>query len=166
MFRRCRARSRDSAPDRPRISAGSITFCRMRRHLRSSGAWNTMPTSRDGSNGCDGEPMRSSPPSCGCRPARIFSSVDLPQPEGPTSDSSSPGMTSKLASEIARCSPYTLRTPARWMNGSANARVLRHENALESEHAAVQHHADERDEQHRHEHRRRVEGDLHLQHEV
>src|SRR5919201_5755347 len=125
-----------------------------------------MPTSRDGSKGCEGEPIRNSPPSAGCRPARIFSSVDLPQPEGPTSDTSSPGMTSKLASEIARCSPYTLRTLARWMNGSANARVLRPENALEPEHDTVEHHTDQRDEQHRHEHRRRVERDLHLQHEV
>ena len=29
------------------------------------------------------EPMRTVPWSCPCRPARIFSSVDLPQPDGP-----------------------------------------------------------------------------------
>ena len=68
-----------------------------------------MPTSRAGSNGCDGEPIRTVPSSCPCRPARIFSSVDLPQPEGPTSDTSSPGITSKVASEIARCSLRPLR---------------------------------------------------------
>ena len=42
------------------------------------------------------------PESCGCRPARIFSSVVLPQPDGPTSETSSPSSTSKVASEIAR----------------------------------------------------------------
>ena len=75
----------------------------MRRHFSSSGAWNTMPMSRAGSKGCFAEPMRTVPPSCVCSPARIFSSVLLPQPEGPTSATSSPGITSKLASEIARC---------------------------------------------------------------
>ena len=38
----------------------------------------------------------------------------LPQPDGPTSDTSSPGMTSKVAFEIARCVfaplPYVLVT--------------------------------------------------------
>jgi hypothetical protein len=42
--------------------------------------------SRDGSNGCDGEPILTSPDSYGWSPARILSSVVLPQPEGPTSD--------------------------------------------------------------------------------
>ena len=71
-----------------------------------------------------------------CRPARILSSVDLPQPDGPTIDTSSPGMTSKLASEIARCLPYTLRTPASRMKGSRDTRVLHDEQALEKEHEA------------------------------
>src|SRR5688500_9325846 len=138
----------------------------MRRHFSSSGAWNTMPTSRDGSNGWLAEPMRSSPPSRGCSPARILSSVDLPQPDGPTSETSSPGMTSKLASDIARCFPYVLRTAARWMNDSRKARILRHQPALEKQHDAVEQHAEQGDEQHRHEHRRRVERDLHLEHEI
>ena len=92
------------------------------RHFSSSGCWNTMPTSRAGSNGTFAEPMVTVPPSCGCRPARILSSVLLPQPDGPTSDTSSPGMTSKVAFEIARCVfaplPYDLVTLARWMKGS------------------------------------------------
>ncbi len=62
-----------------------------------------MPMSRAGSNGVVDEPILTVPASCGCRPARIFSSVLLPQPDGPTRQASSPGMTSKVASEIARC---------------------------------------------------------------
>ena len=62
-----------------------------------------MPMSRLGSNGTDAEPIFTVPASCGCSPARIFSSVLLPQPEGPTRQASSPGMTSNVTSEIARC---------------------------------------------------------------
>ena len=73
------------------------------RHFSSSGCWNTMPMSLAGSNGTASEPIFTVPASCGCRPARIFRSVLLPQPDGPTRQASSPGMTSKVASEIARC---------------------------------------------------------------
>ena len=87
-----------------------------------------MPMSRAGSNGWLGEPMRTSPESCGCRPASTFSKVDLPQPDGPTSATSSPGITSKVASEIARCSlrpvRYVLLTPDKRMNGSIVAVVI------------------------------------------
>ena len=62
-----------------------------------------MPMSRLGSNGFDGEPIVTVPASCGCSPARIFRSVLLPQPDGPTRQASSPGITSKVAFEIARC---------------------------------------------------------------
>jgi len=50
---------------RPRISAGSSTLSITRRHLSSSGCWNTMPMSREGSNGCVFEPIVSSPVSIG-----------------------------------------------------------------------------------------------------
>src|SRR5574341_1270620 len=96
----------------------------------------------------------------------ILRSVYLPQPEGPTSETSSPGSTSKVASEIAKCWPYVFRTPARWMNGSRNARILCDEDAFEDEDQSVQQHANERDEKHRHEHRRRVERHLDLEHEI
>ena len=58
-----RARSRLSRAGRPRISAGSRTFCSTRRHFSSSACWNTMPMSRDGSKGCAAEPMATSPAS-------------------------------------------------------------------------------------------------------
>ena len=57
---------------RPRISAGSSTLSITRRHFSSSGCWNTMPMSRDGSNGCAGEPMRTSPASCGVQAGENF----------------------------------------------------------------------------------------------
>ncbi len=68
-----------------------------------------MPMSRVGSNGCAREPIVTSPASCGCRPARIFSSVVLPQPDGPTSATSSPASTSNVASEMARNSVPRVR---------------------------------------------------------
>src|SRR5450432_851010 len=49
---------------------------------------------------------------------------------------------------------------------SADARIWDDQPALQQEHGAVEGHADRRDEQHRHEHRRRVERHLHLQHQV
>ena len=46
------------------------------------------------------------------RPARIFSKVVLPQPEGPTSATNSPAATSKLTSETARNSGATTQNGA------------------------------------------------------
>ncbi len=66
---RCRSRDATSAT----MAAGTPCRCRARDRTR-----------------CDALPMRTSPESSGCRPARIFSSVVLPQPEGPTSATSSP----------------------------------------------------------------------------
>ena len=45
-------------------------------------------------------------------------------------------------------------------------RVAHHQHPLEAEHQPVEHHADQRDQDHRHEHRGGVERDLHLQHQV
>src|SRR6185312_1831442 len=98
-----RARSRLSFAGRPRISAGRTTLSRIVRHFSSSGAWNTMPMSRLGSDGTAAEPIFTVPASCGWSPARIFKSVLLPHPDGPTRQASSPGRTSNVASEIARC---------------------------------------------------------------
>ena len=61
-----------------------------------------MPMSRAGSNGVLALPIWTVPPSASCSPARIFSTVVLPQPEGPTSEISSPSCTSMVTSETAR----------------------------------------------------------------
>ena len=47
-----------------------------------------------------------------------------------------------------------------------DACVAHDQQALEAEHHPVQHHADQRDQDHRHEHGGGVERDLHLQHQV
>ena len=61
-----------------------------------------MPISRAGSNGVFELPILMVPPSASCSPASIFSTVVLPQPDGPTSETSSPSLTSMVTSETAR----------------------------------------------------------------
>ena len=52
--------------------------------------------------------MATTPPSCSCRPAMIFSKVDLPQPLGPTMDARSPSCRSKESPLSTWCSPKCL----------------------------------------------------------
>src|SRR5688572_8802890 len=52
------------------------------------------------------------------------------------------------------------------MNGSRNASVLYDEDPLKQEHEPVEQHAKGGDEEHRHEHGGRIEGDLDLEHKV
>jgi hypothetical protein len=60
----------------------------------STALWNTMPTSFCGP--LMGLPASVSvPPLMGSRPATIFSSVLLPQPEGPTTETNSPSRMAK-----------------------------------------------------------------------
>ena len=68
-----------------------------------------MPMSRVGSNGLSALPILTVPPSAPCRPAKIFITVVLPQPDGPTSETSSPSCTSIVTSETARNSAPPLR---------------------------------------------------------
>ena len=71
------------------MSICSSTLSSTVRHASSTGAWNTMPT-------LSGGPSTATPFSvivpaeAGRRPATIFSSVDLPQPDGPTIAMNSP----------------------------------------------------------------------------
>jgi len=74
------------------------------RHERSTGDWNTMPISRRAPR--TGEPPTVILPALGLiRPAIIISSVLLPQPEGSSTLTNSPGVSAKLASWIASVSP-------------------------------------------------------------
>ena len=58
----------------------------------SVGCWNTIPTSARGPSMV--RPARARRPSAGrSRPVTSFSSVDLPQPDGPSTDTNSPGST-------------------------------------------------------------------------
>jgi hypothetical protein len=78
-------------------SAGSSTLPSTLRQGNSTGDWNTMPISLRGPS--IGVPLSAaSPVDAGISPARIFNSVDLPQPEGPTIDMNSPSATEKSIS--------------------------------------------------------------------
>ena len=63
--------------------AASRTFCSTVRHGNSRGSWNTMPSVPCAGSATLPSKSRSSP-------ARIRSSVVLPQPDGPTSAATSP----------------------------------------------------------------------------
>jgi hypothetical protein len=67
----------------PCTSAGSRTFSITVRHGSRTGFWNTMPMSRRGA--ATGLPSTLTAPAvAGTSPARIFNSVVLPHPLGPT----------------------------------------------------------------------------------
>ena len=57
--------------------------------------------------------MRNSPPSMPSSPAIMRSSVDLPQPDGPTKTMNSPSCTSRSTPRMTSTSPKALRTPCR-----------------------------------------------------
>src|SRR4051812_28696650 len=101
-------------------------------------------------------PLRSAPSTCtppasGARkPAMMFISVVLPQPDGPTIATNSPSATSKLRSSITSRRPLSagnpLRTPcSEILVGIAPPHDL---HALEHPHDAVQGETDEPDDDH------------------
>jgi hypothetical protein len=69
-------------------------------HGKSASFWNTMPT-RSGTPRTGAPSTSKSPPVTGTSPAIALSSVDLPQPLGPTIATNSPAATSKLARSTA-----------------------------------------------------------------
>ena len=108
---------------RPRrcTSTGSSTLSSTVRHGKRTGDWKTTPMSLRGpamsvprSNASPLEEVRI--------PARIFSSVDLPQPEGPTTATNSPSPTENVARSSAATAPLRvayvfdrLRTVIAWV---------------------------------------------------
>src|SRR2546423_1660559 len=96
----------------------------MRRHRRSTGAWNTMPTSDTGP--ATGRPATSTRPVvAGRSPATMRSRVDLPQPEGPTRATSSPRSTASAMSRNASTGPddtaYVMPTRSRRITSARSA---------------------------------------------
>ena len=73
------------------MSIGSITLARMLRQGSSKAFWNTMPTLPCGLVTCSPS-TRISPVEGASSPEIIFSSVDLPQPDGPTTTKNSPSL--------------------------------------------------------------------------
>src|SRR5690606_16355107 len=97
---------------------------------KSAQSWNTMPTRRRSGGTCRPEPattrppMRTSPPSSRSRPAMLRSSVVLPQPLGPSGDTTRPGSTRRSTSRRTSWSPNCLRaalTTMLWGNATAPA---------------------------------------------
>src|SRR5262249_55707766 len=78
-------------------SAGRSTLSSTLRQGNSTGVWNTMPMSLRGPS--IGVPLSTASPwEAGSSPARIFSRVDFPQPDGPTIEMNSPSATAKSIS--------------------------------------------------------------------
>ena len=74
------------------ISSGRVTLSMMLRHSSSTGFWNAMPTVLRGPV-TRAPCSQTSPASGSMRPAISFVSVDLPQPEGPTTAQKPPSGT-------------------------------------------------------------------------
>ena len=105
-----RARSSWARRGRRSSSTGSSTLSSTVRQGRSTADWKTIPTSGRGAV-TTVVSMRMLPELTGRSPASSSSSVDLPQPEGPSRLTNSPGATRKVTSRSA-CRPlaYVLHT--------------------------------------------------------
>ncbi len=102
------ARSRCVAWSRPRTSTGIMMLRMTLRQASRTGLWKTMPTSSGGST--TALPPTSIDPLVGSsRPATSLSSVDLPQPEGPTTAMNSPSPISRSIGRSVGTSPSRVR---------------------------------------------------------
>ncbi len=86
------------------MSIGSITLLRILRQGRSSEFWNTMPTLPCGLS-TFAPSTKISPVDGGSSPEIIFKSVDLPQPDGPTTTKNSPVLIWKSSGRSDGTSP-------------------------------------------------------------
>src|SRR5882724_6794856 len=64
------------------------------------------------------------PPSISVRPAIMRSSVDLPQPDGPTKTTNSPFSIARSMPLIARSGPKNFSTPLSWRNAMVENSLL------------------------------------------
>src|SRR5438105_3480199 len=95
-----RAFSIAEARSSPNTSLGSSTFSSTVRHGKRTEVWNMTPTSRRGPL-TRRPPTRISPVLGSSSPPISLSSVDLPQPLGPTKETNSPGWMSTLTARSA-----------------------------------------------------------------
>src|SRR6185437_11311539 len=114
-----RARARLGSRGRPRTSACSRMLARTVRHGSSTWLWNTMPMP-DGGPSTVAPPISIEPRDAGSRPPISLSSVLLPQPLGPTTETNSPSPTSNSSGRSDSTSPspvwYDLATPRAWIS--------------------------------------------------
>jgi hypothetical protein len=81
-----------------------MRFSRVVRQGSRVGAWKAMPAILTGSR--TSLPSTTTAPACGnCSPVASFISVDLPQPEGPTTAANSPSLTLMSSPSTARVPP-------------------------------------------------------------
>ena len=113
-----RARFSASAFDVPRTLIGpSVTFCRIVLCAKRLKLWNTMPTSLRRrasslpSSGSGSPSMAISPFSIDSRRLIVRQSVDLPEPDGPMTTTTSPRAISRSMSCSTCSSPNHLLTP-------------------------------------------------------
>jgi hypothetical protein len=108
FFRMSRARWRAAPGSIPRTSAESSTFSRLVHQSNRTGLWNMIPMSRRGPT--TGRPLKETSPALrSTRPPVILSSVDFPQPLGPTRVTNSPSSTEKVIPSSARMSRASVR---------------------------------------------------------
>ncbi|KQT94231.1 hypothetical protein ASG49_04850 [Marmoricola sp. Leaf446] len=100
------ARAARGSPSSPKATLRSTS-----RWGNRAWSWKTMPTRRRSGGRCRWPSSTTSPPTpttpaseCS-RPATSRSSVDLPQPEGPTTVTTSPGATSRSSPRTASTAP-------------------------------------------------------------
>ena len=108
--------------DMPLISRPKAMFCATVIQGNRAYSWNTMP--RSGPGAATVRPSTSMPPRVGCeKPAMALSSVDFPQPDGPSRQTNSPRLMVKSMSLRATTSPpgtgKILSTPETTMCGEA-----------------------------------------------
>ena len=99
--------ARRSAAGTFRISRPNATFWRTVMCGNSEYCWNTFPMSRLFTGVCatSTPSMRIAPASIASSPARARSAVVLPQPDGPRSETNSPGSMRRDSPARARCVP-------------------------------------------------------------
>ena len=126
-----RARFSASPLDFPRTLIGpSVTFSRTVLCAKRLKLWNTMPTSLRRrasslpSSGSGSPSMAISPCSIASRRLIVRQSVDLPEPEGPMTTTTSPRSMSRSMSCSTWSSPNHLLTPDRRTSGSPFGRLV------------------------------------------
>src|ERR1700730_14635345 len=101
----------------PRMRSPHATFSRTVIQGNSAYSWNTIARSGCGSR--TRLPKARISPEVGCvNPAMAFSSVDLPQPDGPSRQTNSPLVTARSIRSRATMLPNLMPTPRIWRAGS------------------------------------------------
>ncbi len=106
----------------PISSSGSFTLSSTLRHSNSVGAWKTIPYSRPSRAACAALPLTSTLPRVGpIRSPMMRSSVLLPQPDGPMSETNSPR---RMSRSIPASAVVTTAPPVRKVLSTSRMRTI------------------------------------------